>query len=269
MNADPLCAPASQEPRSVPLLGTPLLVTDYQGLLEMLPRWVQRETTTAVEFCNTQVISMRRMDPAFIEATRVFDYFLPDGMPLIWCLRAKGVVMTDRVYGPAFMNHALRHETQLRHYFMGGSEITSQKLVAEAQRLSEGRFQLAGANHRYSKPADSPAIVEEINRLSPDVIWVGLGTPKQQQWIHDNKHLIQRGVILAVGFAFDVNAGTKRDAPRWMQQRGITWLFRLSQEPSRLLGRYLRYNSWFLRLIFVDVVKAASLRVRRLFTGGS
>jgi N-acetylglucosaminyldiphosphoundecaprenol N-acetyl-beta-D-mannosaminyltransferase len=148
---------------------------------------------------------------------------------------------------------------------MGGLEETSRKLVEQAAILSGGGFRVVGATHRYAKPSDSPPIIEEINRLSPDVIWVGLGTPKQQQWIHDNKHLIHRGVLLAVGFAFDVNAGTKRDAPMWMQRRGITWMFRISQEPSRLLGRYLRYYTCFLWLVLVDSLRAMGRRAGNLF----
>jgi N-acetylglucosaminyldiphosphoundecaprenol N-acetyl-beta-D-mannosaminyltransferase len=234
------------------LLGTPVVITDYASLLARLPEWALRSDPTAVEFCNTQVVAMRRIDPAFTDATRAYDYFIPDGMPLIWCLRLMGVTIRDRVYGPTFMRYALTHESQLKHYFMGGSATTSQKLSENARQLSGGKFQLVGANHNYWKPEDSPPIIEEINRLSPDVIWIGLGTPKQQEWVRDNKHLIARGVILTVGFAFDVNAGTKKDAPMWMQRLGLTWIFRISQEPSRLFGRYLVYNSWFVWLCLKD-----------------
>jgi N-acetylglucosaminyldiphosphoundecaprenol N-acetyl-beta-D-mannosaminyltransferase len=83
-----------------------------------------------------------------------------------------------------------------------------------------------------------------------------LGTPKQQRWIHDHKSQLRRGVLLAVGFAFDVNAGTKRDAPLWMQRRGLTWLFRISQEPGRLLGRYLKYNTAFVVLLALEWLRA-------------
>jgi len=81
-------------------------------------------------------------------------------------------------------------------------------------------------------------VIAEINRLSPDFIWVGFGTPKQQAWIKRNKSLIRRGVVLTVGFAFDVNAGMKPDAPAWMQRLGLTWVFRLWSEPRRLGPRY-------------------------------
>jgi N-acetylglucosaminyldiphosphoundecaprenol N-acetyl-beta-D-mannosaminyltransferase len=263
-------APAAGETAvsTVNLLGTPLLITDYPGLLAFLPEWAARPGPIAVEFCNTQVIAMRRIDPPFIAATAHYDYFLPDGMPLVWCLRRMGVSIRDRVYGPSFMRHALVHETQLTHYFLGGSQETSEKLVEQARAVSGGRFRVAGANHRYWKPEDSPAIIEEINRLSPDVIWIGLGTPKQQEWIRANKRHIARGVLLTVGFAFDVNAGTKRDAPLWMQRLCLTWVFRISQEPRRLLSRYLKYNTWFVLLCFRDVMEFLSGNLKRRIWAG-
>jgi N-acetylglucosaminyldiphosphoundecaprenol N-acetyl-beta-D-mannosaminyltransferase len=238
---------------TLPLLGTPLVITDYQGLLDAVSAWARRPGSTAAEFCNTQVVTMRRTDPAFATATSAYNYFIPDGMPLVWCLRAKGADLRDRVYGPAFLRFAMTQDRALKHYFLGGSDLTSRKLIENAQALSNGRFQVVGANSSYSSPVDSPAIVAEINRLSPDVIWIGLGTPKQQQWVHQNKSLIARGVLLGVGFAFDVNAGTKLDAPLWMQRAGLTWLFRLSQEPRRLLGRYLKYNTLFVLHALLDL----------------
>jgi N-acetylglucosaminyldiphosphoundecaprenol N-acetyl-beta-D-mannosaminyltransferase len=251
-----------KEVLTVSLLGTPLVITDYQGLVDAISDWARRPKPTAAEFCNTQVVTMRRIDSAFQTATAAYDYFVPDGMPLVWCLRAMGTTLRDRVYGPTFLRHAMIHDQKLKHYFLGGSALTSQKLIEKAHALSDGRFQVVGANSSYAKPADSAAIVDEINRLSPDVIWVGLGTPKQQQWIHDNKPLIARGVLLGVGFAFDVNAGTKLDAPPWMQRLGLTWLFRLSQEPRRLLGRYLKYNTLFLFYCLRDLVRHFTKRAK-------
>ena len=104
--------------------------------------------------------------------------------------------------------------------------------------------QLEGAAERQ--------VIEEINRLSPDCIWVGFGTPKQQAWVKRHKHLLRRGVILTVGFAFDVNAGMKRDAPLWMQRLGLTWVYRLASEPRRLASRYLKYNLLFLLYLVLD-----------------
>jgi len=238
---------------TLPLLGTPLVITDYQSLLETVVELARQPQVVAAEFCNTPIVAMRRTDPVFGEATSAYDYFIPDGMPLVWCLRAMGADLRDRVYGPTFLRYAMTCDKKLTHYFLGGSALTSQKLIENSQALSHGEFKVVGANSSYSKPSDSAAVVAEINRLSPDVIWVGLGTPKQQQWIHDNKSQLNRGVVLTVGFAFDVNAGTKLDAPMWMQRLGLTWLFRISQEPRRLLGRYLKYNTWFVLFLLLDL----------------
>jgi N-acetylglucosaminyldiphosphoundecaprenol N-acetyl-beta-D-mannosaminyltransferase len=242
----------SQEVITVPLLETPLVITDYQALLDTVVFWSRLPAPIAVEFCNTQVVAMRRTDPAFREATSVYDYFIPDGMPLIWCLRAMGVQLRDRVYGPTFLRYVMSHDRTLKHYFLGGSSLTSQKLIENSQALSDGNFQVVGANSSYSKPADSEAIVAEINRLSPDVIWVGLGRPSSS----NGSTPTNRGVVLTVGFAFDVNAGTKRDAPMWMQRLGLTWVYRITQEPRRLLGRYLKYNTWFVLLCLFDLIRS-------------
>jgi N-acetylglucosaminyldiphosphoundecaprenol N-acetyl-beta-D-mannosaminyltransferase len=150
------------------------------------------------------------------------------------------------------MRHCVANSpAPITHYFLGGSADCLDKLQARLRALN-ANLKIIGARNGYFKPADEPAIVDEINRLAPDFIWVGLGTPKQQDWIHRNKALIRRGVIFAVGFAFDVNAGTKPDAPAWMQLCGLTWLYRLCSEPRRLLPRYLKYNSLFLAYLLWD-----------------
>lgn len=112
-----------------------------------------------------------------------------------------------------------------------------------------------GTRDGYFSPNEEREILDEINRLAPDFIWVGLGTPKQQDWIHRHKSEIRRGVLLAVGFAFDVNAGMKKDAPAWMQRAGLTWAFRAGSEPRRLFARYLRYNSLFLYYLAHDALR--------------
>jgi N-acetylglucosaminyldiphosphoundecaprenol N-acetyl-beta-D-mannosaminyltransferase len=150
------------------------------------------------------------------------------------------------------MRYFLRHSpAPLTHYFLGGSE----ECVRRLQSIVEGEnpnLRVAGVRNGYFQRDEESAILEEINRLSPDFIWVGLGTPKQQDWIFRHKGRIARGMVFAVGFAFDVNAGMKRDAPLWMQRLGLTWVFRLASEPGRLVGRYLRFNSLFLYYLWRD-----------------
>ncbi|MBA3963970.1 MAG: WecB/TagA/CpsF family glycosyltransferase [Chthoniobacterales bacterium] len=209
--------------------------------------------THAIDFTNTHIVTLRRHDTKFREITGVFDYFVPDGMPLVWCLNRRGAGMSDRVYGPTFMRRCLKAcPAPWTHYLLGGSE---ECLFALRQRFAHR--QIIGAHHGYFSPNDERAIVEEINQLSPDFVWVGLGTPKQQDWIYRYKSELKRGVVFAVGFAFDVNAGMKKDAPAWMQRAGLTWVFRMFSEPQRLVTRYLYYNSLFLYYLAKDALTSS------------
>jgi N-acetylglucosaminyldiphosphoundecaprenol N-acetyl-beta-D-mannosaminyltransferase len=217
-----------------------------------------------MDFANTQIVTMRRHEPAFRELTSTYDCFSPDGMPLIWCLNRAGAGLRDRVYGPTFMRDFLTtvppHYT---HYLLGGSAECGGKILRIFSEKNPG-LKFIGAFHgkchldgRLEGAADTE-VVAEINHLSPDFIWVGFGTPKQQAWLKTHKHLIRRGVILTVGFAFDVNAGTKPDAPLWMQRLGLTWVFRLLSEPKRLGPRYFKYNFLFLWYLLGDGLRGAA-----------
>ncbi len=231
-----------------------MVVTTYEQLSEECQKLARSDRPWAIDLTNTQIVTMRRHIPTFRELTSRIDFFVPDGMPLIWSLNRHGAGLTDRVYGPKFMRHCLLHSpAPFTHYLLGGSP---ECLAALRGRLlaEQPGLKIIGSQHGYFKAEDEEEIVREINSLSPDFIWIGLGTPKQQAWIHRHKAGIRRGVILAVGFAFDVNAGTKPDAPDWMQRRGLTWLFRTVSEPQRLAMRYLRYNTLFLFYLCKDAL---------------
>jgi len=212
----------------------------------------------AIDFSNTHIVTMRRHDRQFRALTGCIDEFLPDGMPLVWSMRRQGACLNDRVYGPLFTKIFLQScSASFSHYLVGGSpecgECFKKKMLHLNPRLRflgsyHGKCDLSGRLENHDE------VLAEIKNLRPDFIWVGLGTPKQYAWIHRIKPRLDRGVFLAVGFAFDVNAGMKSDAPQWMQRSGLTWLFRLLSEPARLAPRYLKYNSLFLWYLFGDHV---------------
>jgi N-acetylglucosaminyldiphosphoundecaprenol N-acetyl-beta-D-mannosaminyltransferase len=238
--------------RSALVLGTPLTATTYDELTSALQQLAKQPRTVAVDFSNTHIVTLRRHDPSFRELTSEFDFFIPDGMPLIWCLNWRGMKLRDRVYGPTFMRHCvLKSAAPFTHYFLGGSQDCLGRLQTFFLNQNPA-LKIIGVHHGYFKPDEEQQIVDEINRRSPDFIWVGLGTPKQQAWIHKYKTQIKRGIILAVGFAFDVNSGMKSDAPLWMQRIGLTWVFRLGSEPRRLAVRYFKYNFLFLFYLLWD-----------------
>ena len=236
--------------RTFDLLGTPLLATTYGDLIAHAHALARRGGTYAIDLTNTHIVTLRRQDAHFREITSLVDHFVPDGMPLIWCLNARGAALPDRVYGPTFMRRCLEASPEpWTHYLLGGSAH-----CVDALRRKFAHARIVGARDGYFSPDEEPEIVAEINRLAPDFIWVGLGTPKQQNWIHRHKREIGRGVLFAVGFAFDVNSGLKRDAPPWMQRAGLTWVFRGFSEPRRLLTRYLRFNTLFLYYLVKDAI---------------
>jgi N-acetylglucosaminyldiphosphoundecaprenol N-acetyl-beta-D-mannosaminyltransferase len=251
------------------ILGTPLIVTDYAGLSQQCEQWARERRCVALDFANTQIVTMRWHEPWFRELTSAYDYFPPDGMPLVWCLNRAGAKLRDRIYGPTFMREFLsKTPTEFTHYLLGGSEECGKRLREVFGRLNPG-IKFVGSFHgkclldgRLEGHAEEQ-IIMELNRLAPDFIWVGFGTPKQQAWVKSHKHLLKRGVILTVGFAFDVNAGMKPDAPAWMQRLGLTWVFRLWSEPRRLGPRYFRYNFLFLYYLLRDGLKKGRIEDRR------
>lgn len=241
---------------TIDILGTPLLVTTYDGLMAECQRLRRSRGTWAIDFTNTMIVTLRRHQPAFRELTEAQDFFVPDGMPLIWCLNHRGAQLTDRVYGPTFMRKFLGGVgLDSTHYLIGGSVDCGKKLRARFPAANfVGAFHGRCSAEGVLQGEAEDQVLAEINELSPDFIWIGLGTPKQYGWLQRQKAKVRRGVILTVGFAFDVNAGTKPDAPEWMQRRGLTWVFRAASEPRRLALRYLRYNTLFLFYLLKDAL---------------
>jgi N-acetylglucosaminyldiphosphoundecaprenol N-acetyl-beta-D-mannosaminyltransferase len=218
----------------------------------------------AVDFANTQIVTMRRHDPVFAGLAGCIDMVLPDGMPLVWAMNAKGAALKDRVYGPTFTRRFLASCPQgMTHYLVGGSEECGRRFRERMQELNP-LLEFVGGYHGSCSPEgvldDGGATLEEIKTKRPDFIWVGLGTPKQYGWIARSKPQLDHGILLAVGFAFDVNAGMKPDAPAWMQKYGLTWMYRMASEPRRLAGRYLKWNSLFLAYSAWDTLSRAKRR---------
>src|SRR5207302_3277789 len=136
-----------QRMTTLPVLGTPLLVTDYDGLASACVSWARSGQSVALDFANTQIVTMRRHDDTFRSLTSAYDYYPPDGMPLIWCLNRAGAGLKDRVYGPTFMREFLsKVPKQYTHYLLGGSEECGSRIREIFQKLNPG-IQFVGAFH--------------------------------------------------------------------------------------------------------------------------
>jgi len=234
-------------PPSISFCETELTPTSYEELASEFYALAPQPAAIA-DFTNTHILILRLIDPDFRASTGSVDHFIPDSMPLTWCvnLAAGRTLMPDRVYGPEFMHRCLKNSpAHTRHYFLGASEDCLADLVTAVKKLNPA-LTIAGTHHGYFSDTDWPAILEKINAAAPDLIWIGLGTPKQQRFSDWAKPRLHHGWLLNVGFAFDVNAGRKGDAPKWMQSMGLTWFYRMLSEPRRLAPRYLRFNTLFL-----------------------
>jgi N-acetylglucosaminyldiphosphoundecaprenol N-acetyl-beta-D-mannosaminyltransferase len=168
----------------------------------------------------------------------------------VWALNMLGERLRDRVYGPDLMDRFCARAVRRGHriwLYGGATEQALDDLVAALERRHPG-LTVAGSwspPHRSLTPDEERDVAQRIDSDAPDVVWVGLGVPKQELWMARMRPRLQAPVMVGVGAAFDFLSGRKRQAPRWMQAHGLEWLFRLSQEPARLLPRYLRYNPAF------------------------
>lgn len=180
---------------------------------------------------------------------------LPDGAPLSSYSRRKGYKQAQRVTGPDLMLElfAISKEKGYRHYFYGATEETLQSMRKVIERDYPG-MEIAGMYappFRALTPEEDEQVVAKINASAPDFVWVGLGAPKQEQWMYQHMGQLQ-GVLIGVGAGFDYLAGYIKRAPRWMQKLSLEWLYRLLQDPKRLWRRYFTSNVKFICLTRMD-----------------
>jgi N-acetylglucosaminyldiphosphoundecaprenol N-acetyl-beta-D-mannosaminyltransferase len=189
----------------------------------------------------------------------------PDGMPLVWVSRLRGFHHVERVYGPDLLLALCRHSirTGYRHFFYGGRPGVPERLVANLRRRFPG-LRVAGTYappFRPLTPEEDKRIVRIVNDANPDIVWVGLSTPKQERWMAAHVGRVRAPVLIGVGAAFDFHAGLKKQAPPWMRRSGLEWSFRLLMEPRRLWSRYLVNGPLFLSLLFLQALGVKRYRL--------
>lgn len=231
------------------VLGTSVDCVTYQSALDRIKDLADARRPSAVSACNTHLVALARSNSDFHSVMERFDLVAPDGYPLIWRLNAQGANLRDRVYGPYLMRYTLEHTpAPWKHFFFGGTPECLSRLVETAKKLQPG-IQVTGTlspPFRAWTDADEEKFARTIRESEADFIWVALGGERQERWIVKNLHRHRKGVFFAVGDAFELLAGSRPFAPAWMQRTGLTWLYRLAQEPRRLWARYLKFNSMFL-----------------------
>lgn len=250
------------------ILGVPVCVTNMEQIKRILKENIEELRGKYICVSNVHTTITAYEDPEYMKVQREAALVLPDGKPLSMVSRKRGFAKAEQVAGPDLMgemfadaekdaqyaeNCGLKADKQrkpLKHFFYGGSQETIEKLQKALQEKYP-HLQVEG----YLSPPFRPLTQEEdaqavrrINESGADILWVGLGAPKQENWMHAHEGKIH-AVMLGVGAGFDFHAGTVKRAPKWMQSMCLEWLYRLTQDPKRLFKRYFTTNFKFIRLI--------------------
>jgi N-acetylglucosaminyldiphosphoundecaprenol N-acetyl-beta-D-mannosaminyltransferase len=249
--------PSFQNNSAFRVLGVRVDAVQIPGVVAQMENWIfERFRFHYIAVTGMHGVTEAQHDLLFKEILNTADLVVPDGMPLVWLGRLRGHSLGRRVYGPELMESFCRTTgPKYRHFFYGGAPGVA-TLLAEVMQTKYG-INVVG---EYSPPyralteQQDEEIVRQIHAAKPDVIWVGLSTPKQERWMYEHRLTLQVPIAVGVGAAFDLNSGRAKQAPRWMRESGLEWSFRLLQEPRRLWRRYLVYGSEFVWSVGLELL---------------
>ena len=183
---------------------------------------------------------------------------LPDGRPLSVIARWKGDKNMKRVFGPTLMEKIISwgQANQIKHFFFGSTQLILEKMSAVIQKKFPEAIVCGMISPPFKSlsPNENLQFISQINDLNPDIIWVGLGAPKQEKWMYENYQKLNKGIMIGVGAGFDYLAGETHHAPGWMKNYSLEWLYRLIQEPKRLWKRYLITNPLFILMNTLELL---------------
>lgn len=242
---------------SARILNVRVDATDYATATRTVMSWARESAARYVCHANVHMLMEAHDDEGFADVVNGADLVTPDGMPLVWAMRAKGLRAQQRVYGPTMMLHVLAAAEEggvpVAFYGSTGKTLTllSAKLGHKFPRLDVRLL-------RAPPFAEGQVGSDEDDRALRDcgarVVFVGLGCPKQERWMAARREKLH-AVMLGVGAAFDFHAGTVPQAPGVLQEAGLEWAYRLAREPRRLFWRYARHNPRFAALLAKELIK--------------
>jgi N-acetylglucosaminyldiphosphoundecaprenol N-acetyl-beta-D-mannosaminyltransferase len=249
------------ERRRVPVLDLQVDLCEYEHAIGRISELSRAGAGGYVCVANVHVAIEAENDPAFARLVNEADLVLPDGTPLVWMQRLQGNKNASQVRGPSLMPMLMLYaeQTGLKVGFLGGREEVLDRILARA----DNEFPKLDIAYSHSPPfreltaAENASMAREINDAGVQILFVGLGCPKQERWMAANKSSIT-AVMIGVGAAFDLYAGQLREAPKIVSRLGLEWMFRLVQEPRRLFSRYLFVNPRFVYLATRQLISKRS-----------
>jgi N-acetylglucosaminyldiphosphoundecaprenol N-acetyl-beta-D-mannosaminyltransferase len=252
---DPGKIPAGE--LSYRVLGVRVDAVQIPGVIARMEQWIAgRERCRFIAVTDMHSVMEARHAASFRSVLHAADLVVPDGFPLVWLGRRRGFALKRRVYGPELMERCCESTAAkgYRHFFYGGATGVAEDLASRFSRRFPG-LRVAGVHcppFRTLTLEEDAQAVSAINSARADILWVGLGAPKQEQWMFDHRGRLNVPLLVGVGAAFDFHTGRVAQAPAWMAEHGFEWLFRLSREPRRLWRRYLIHGSEFAALVLLE-----------------
>jgi len=249
---------ANPEFRRVSIVGTPISLISLNGLLRVFEQWITDRQDRYVVFRDVHGVVAARSNSDLDRAHKKADIVTADGVPLVWALRAMGA-QASRVCGPDTLLATCEYGLSRgwRHYFYGGAPGVAERLVDQLCLKYPG-LNVVGTQcppFRQLAPEEDNQACAKIRAARPDLIWICLGTPKQEIWMVEHQGKCGGAIMLGVGAAFDFHAHLVPRAPRWMQRTGLEWTFRLITDPKRLWRRYLVMAPVFVALATREVIE--------------
>lgn len=257
-----------EEIETTSILGVPVSAVTMQTTLDRIEAWIQIKSSRYVCVRDVASLMLAQSDPIFKKINQSAGLVLPDGMPLVWISRLRGAKNTERVCGPdlfpALCARSINNGN--RHFFYGGKEGVAKELASKMSEKFPGLVVAGTACPPFLPPSldvDEQA-VSMINAAKPDIVWVGISSPKQEYWMSAHLEHLDAPVLIGVGAAFDFHSGKVQRAPKWMQRNGVEWVHRLFSEPRRLWRRYLILAPRFVVLAGWEVLMSGFQKKSRL-----
>lgn len=229
----------------------------WEDCIDLIFSWSLEKSSKAIFLTNVHSVINAKFDPYLKDIFNKADLSLPDGRPLTWISFLCGNGLKNRINGPDLMIYLLEkcNQNNLKVYFYGSTQkvidLISLKIKEQYKNID---FMAESPPFRKLTEEEKKLKINEINAYKPNILFVGLGNPKQEKWIHKNKGEINSPMI-GVGAAFDFYSGYKKRAPKVMQRFGLEWLFRLINEPKRLFKRYMVTNTFFILFGIIQIFK--------------
>jgi N-acetylglucosaminyldiphosphoundecaprenol N-acetyl-beta-D-mannosaminyltransferase len=219
-------------------------------VIEWIDATIASGSRGSLSAAAVHLVMRAQEEPEVMAAVLGLSVVVPDGQPLVWALRALGHAQATRVYGPDLMAAYCEHAaaTGTPAFLYGGRSEDALVELTTALRMRYPGLAIVGGYtppHRELTAAEDEAVAVRIERSGAQVVWVGIGQPRQELWIARMRERLSAPMLIAVGAAFDFHAGLVPQAPAWMGSHGLEWSYRLAREPRRLWRRYARYNPRF------------------------